>query len=433
MKLKKRRSSEVSLGRRRDVSDVLVELPRADDGESGKNEYYLSVAKKYRLARLVTLAAFILFALFMMTAFSSEITIDNMMYLLRDINVNSGGAAFSGVSYSAEPIQRFGLYKGELLYVTGSEEKLFSPTGAVGLSVGMSFESPLLDVSEKYILTCGLDGYGFSVCNSFSELFRGTAEYPILSCDMADSGDFVIVTGGREHRSTVYLYGGDFELRTKYSKGDFVSDAAISNDGKRLAVTSFGVLEGEYYTDVTFYDVGADAPSGSDRIGGEYPLAVETMGDGFSVLTTASVRIYRRDGTLSGSYIHGGVGMYNVSDAYVLLTAPKNATGTENSVVILDSAASVCYNAVIGEKVVDAAVSDTGEAFLLSQGHAVMINPADGTERTAVVGVGAKRIIPTGDGTALLCLSSSAYTIDFAHPSHTEAGGASEDETGQGG
>ncbi len=416
MKLKqKKKKAPAALGKRREApgAPVDVELPQADDGRV-KNEYYIKVSQGYRLARMVTLAVFVLFLLVMITSFSEEITIDNMMYLLRDINVTSdNAAAFSNVSYTAEPIQRFAVYRDELLYVTGGEARLFSATGGTGLTVPMSFESPVAMTSEKYLLIYNLGGSSFSVCNSFSELYRGETMYPILSCDIAANGDFVVVSGGRERRSTVLLYNSDFELKAKYSKGDYVSSAAISDDGKRLVMTSFGVEESEYFFDVSFYAVGADAPTATDRITGEYPLAVRRMGDSFAVITTAAVRIYGADGAKGGSYVHGGIGRFDVSDKYVLFTAERNATGTENSVVILDGSADVCYNAVIEEKLVDAAVTDEGSAFLLSQSHAVLIDVEGGTERTHMIGVGAKRLIPTGKESALLCLSSSAYTIDF--------------------
>lgn len=407
--------------RRRPEPDLPVELPQIDE-DKDKNKYYLSVARRYRFARLAALIVFLVFALVMMTAFSEDITTANLLYLIRDINLGSNGSAFSGVSYSAEPIQRFDIYRGELLYVTGREAQLYTATGGLGLSASVSYEDPVADVSDKYVLIYDLGGNMFTVYNAFSELFREETKYPIISGDMSESGDFLIVSGGREQRATVTLYDDDLNLRAVYNKSDFVSDAAISNDGKKLAITSFGVDGGAFYTDVSFYTVGADAADRTVRIDGEYPMSVTAMKEGFAVLTDAGAYVYGADGAERGHYIHGGgVGMAAFSDSYILLTTPKNALASENAVVILDESAVVCYNAVIGEKLVDVSVSDHGNAFLLSQSHAVMIDIETGTERTAQVGVGAKRLIPTGEGTALLCMSSSAKTIDFLRPA--EQGG----------
>ncbi len=416
--MKKRKHSKPGALRRvTEESDMPVMLPELSDGIE-KNEYYLKVSRRFKFARLVAAVSFVLFLLSMIALRPDDITTANIMYLFRDLNISSdGGEAFSGVSYSAEPIQRFDVYRGELLYVTGREVRLFSATGGLGLSTQISFEQPEVDVSEKYALIYDIGGRVFTVCNSFSELYRETLEFEIISADMAESGDFVIAASGRDKRATVYLYGDDFSLRAKYQRTDYVSGAALSDDGATLVMTSFGVDEGEYYTDVGFYEVGADTQRSSHHIAGEYPLSVRTMKDGFAVITTASVYFFDGDGNVRGSYTHGGgIGTVSSSDSFVLLSTPKNTLGSENSIVILDSDAKVCYNAVIGEKLVDAAVSSHGEAFLLAQSHAVMIDIEAGTEKTAGIGAGARRIIPTGRGTALLCMSSSAKTIDFLHP-----------------
>lgn len=424
-KRKKKKRGGIVL--RRSEPDIPVELPNIDD-DRDKNKYYLSVSRRYRFVRFVTLIVLVVFVLVMLTAFSEDITTANLMYLMRDINLGSGaGGAFSGVSYSADPIQRFDIYRSELLYVTGREAKLFSATGGVGLSTSISYESPVTSVSEKYILIYDLGGNCFTVYNAFSELYREELDYPIVSGNMAESGDFVIVAGGRERRTTVYVYTDDFKRRAEYGKSDFVSGAALSHDGKNLILASFGTENGLFCTDLGFYTVGADAVDKTVRISGEYPLSVSAMGDGFVVTTTSGVYIYGVDGTEKGRYIHGGgIGMASYSDSYILLTIPKNALSSENGVVILDASAAVCYNAVIEEKLVDAAVYDGGYAFLLSQGHAVMIDIKAGTEIPAEIGAGAKRIIPTGQTTALLCTSSSAKTIDFRSPSAAETAAEKE-------
>ncbi len=423
MKLKRKGESRAVARARSAAPEIPVELPELPESGIEKNEYYLHVSGTYKLLRLVTAGVLFLFVILMLILRPNDITVSNILYLFRDINVSAdGGEAFSGVSYSAEPIQRFSVFRGELLYVTGREVKLFSSTGGLGLSAGISYEDPAVDVSEKYALVYDIGGRTFTLYNSFSELYRETLDYGIVSADMCPTGDFVIVTTGREHRSEVYLYGDDFVRRALYKKADYVSCAALSDDGSRLLLTSFGTENGEYYTDASFYDVGADEVGSSVRIAGEYPLAARATDGGFAVITDACVYMYGTDGALRGSYVHGGgLGTVSVGGGYVLLTCPKNALGSENSVIILDSEAKVCYNAVVGEKIADTALSAHKEAFLLTPGHAVMIDIASGEEMTASVGAGARRIIPVGEGTALICMASSAATASFPHGESTGA------------
>ena len=410
----KRHNTQSAIQARRPASDIPVELPE-DYGAIDQNEYYITVSRRFKLARLATLAVFLLYVLIMLVTHSEDLTVANLQYLLRDINLSSeGGEAFSGVSYSAEPIQRFAVYRGELAYVTGRQVNLYSATGSVGLSTTLSYENPVLDVTEKYMMIYDVGGLSFSVYNSFSELYRGETEFTIISGDMSESGSFVLVAQSRERRATVYLYDSDFERRSIYHKSDYVSDAALSDDGTRLAMTSFGTTDGSFYTDLYIYEPGVDEPVRVVRIAGEYPLSVEAMTDGFCVTTTAGMYFYTSDGAERGRYIHGGsIGMITVSKDYAAFSVPENALGNENRIVILDGNGSVCYNAVIAEKISDISVGADGQAIRLSSGHAVMIDIAAGTERSREISASAKKLIATGGGTALLCTSSSAKTIDF--------------------
>ncbi len=413
-KLNNANSQNAMRVRREEYSDIPVEIPA--DGVAEKNKYYIAVSRRYKLARLSALALFLLYVLFMLATRSEDLTVANFQYLMRDINLSSeGGEAFSGVSYSAEPIQRFAFYRDELAYVTGRGVSLYAPTGSVGLAAELSYENPAVVVTEQYMMIYDIGGESFSVYNSFSELCRGETEFPIVAGDISKTGSLVFVAQGREYRSTVYLYNKDFELQTKYSKSDYVSDAAISADGKRLAMTSFGAVSGEFYTDLYIYEPGTDDPLSVKRFPGEYPLLIEDMGDGFCMMTTENVYCLDANGAEFGRYAHGGtVDTAAISDDHIALLSPENTLGSENRVIILDGSAAVCYNAVIEEKTVDMTLSHDGHCAILTSGHGILIDIGAGTSSSRVIGSSAKKLFATGGSTALLCTSSSARTIDFS-------------------
>jgi tricorn protease-like protein len=81
----------------------------------------------------------------------------------------------------------------------------------------------------------------FAIYNSFTELYREKLEYPISSADMSDSGAYVIVTRSQKHTSVIRVYTNQNTLDMEYSKNDHVIDAAISADGRYLAVLSMSV------------------------------------------------------------------------------------------------------------------------------------------------------------------------------------------------
>lgn len=393
----------------------IVDLPEIDD-YTEKNEYYLAVARRFKFARVLTIMLLIVYVLSMLTFFSQDITVANLKYLMRDINISSSsGEAFSKVSYSAEPIQRFDIYRGELLYVTGNAVKMYSATGNTGISAELSYEEPVTLCTEKYVLIYDLGGDTFSLYNSFSELYRETTEYDIISADLCDTGAFAVATKSREYKNIVYLYNGDFELTARYSKRDYVTDVALSADGTRLAIATVASTSTGIVTSINFYEPGMDSELTTVTVGGDYPTALERIDGGFVMIGVDGAYFFDNNGARIGEYMYGGkLDMYDVTASAVMLTVPQNTLGTRNRVIILDGDGGVAYNKVIDEKLSDVSISDMGEAYLLTADRAVMIDTVTSTEKsTPVVGT-AKRILPIGEQTALLCTSSGAETLDFS-------------------
>ncbi len=400
--------------RRRSTAPVTpIELPRAEIDR--KNEYYLAVAGRYSFLRFITLAVLVIYILVMIMLCGEDITIANLKYLFRDINISSSsGEAFSDVDYTAEPIQRFEIYRGELMYVTGSEVKLFSATGNTGLSSPLSYESPTVLTTDKYAMIYDLGGHGFSLYNSFSELFRGSTDGRIISASLSESGAFAILSSGKEHKSIITLYSDDFEPVSKYSKNDYVTDIALSSDGAKLVMASVSASSGSLFTKLTVYDRGANDPSATVTLAGEYPASIEVTDTGFVLFGTEKVHFYGFDGVKVGvADTKEEVGMCDVNGKYTLLVCPENTLSSRNRIIILDQTATVVYDKVLDEKITDISLSDYGDAFLLTSDRAVMIDIETTSEKATESG-GAKRIVAIGDEAAVLCSSASATVVDFS-------------------
>ena len=112
----------------------------------------------------------------MTTAYSDDITADNIKYLFRDINIRSqgDGAKFMNITYNADPTQDFQCFGGELVYVTGSGLTLYGASGGEGLKDSMTLESPVVKAGEKYMLVFDISGTRFECLQFlFKAVFRG--------------------------------------------------------------------------------------------------------------------------------------------------------------------------------------------------------------------------------------------------------------------
>lgn len=402
------------------IVNIGVEIPD-NAPDLSVNYYYLRLARRFRLAQTLTIIITVFFVVFMTTAYSDDITADNIKYLFRDINVRSQGddAKFMNITYNADPTQCFSMFRGELVYVTGSGLTLYGASGGEGLKDSMTLESPVVKAGEKYMLVFDISGSRFSVYNSFSRLYSEELDYNIANAAMSDSGAFAVVTSSREYNSVVLYYDDDFDLSARYSKSRYVTGVAVSDDGNRIAIAAVDAKNGDFVTELTFYEPGLDSELAHIELTGVFPVSVDYMEGGFALLTLSGLYWYDIDGNFITSLnFRYKPYKYAVSDLYYIVIFPKNIVGSVNEVAVFSSDGKPLYEGVIDERITDIEVSDYGYAYILTQDRAVMIDIENSSIVSVPVSSQAKRILPTGDGTVLLAYSSRAIFLDFKSQSN---------------
>jgi hypothetical protein len=166
-------------------------MPEAKyDGAFDKeNPYYIRIAKKFRIAKYVTILITVVFAMVMLTKYSTDITAENFQYLIKDLDITglTGEREFGDIIYNSDSSSSFGIYRGELVVVNAGSTMLYKPSGAQSLEISNDFYNPRLSVSEKYFLIYdrGDTSCSYSIYNSFAELKHESFDYPITLANMS--------------------------------------------------------------------------------------------------------------------------------------------------------------------------------------------------------------------------------------------------------
>ena len=188
-----------------------------------------------------------------------------------------------------------------------------------------------------------------------------------------------------------------FDLSARYSKSRYVTGVAVSDDGKRIAIAAMDAKDGDFLTDLTFYQPGLDGEISRVELTGTFPVSVDYMEGGFALLTLSGIYWYDIDGNAVSSYEFSKVPFnYSVSDIYYIVIIPKNIVGSVNQIVIFSSDGKQLYEGMIEERITDIAVSDYGFAYVLTQGQAIMIDIENNTETSVPISMQAKKILPAG-------------------------------------
>ncbi|MDO4743372.1 MAG: DUF5711 family protein, partial [bacterium] len=116
------------------------------------------------------------------------------------------------------------------------------------------FSTPQLKSSASRILVFDRGGKNFKVFNNSKLLLNESLENTIISADISRSGSIAFVTESTGYLAQVSVYNKGFKNKfTLYSSEKRISDAALNNNGNKIAVCEVLVENGVYSSIVSVY------------------------------------------------------------------------------------------------------------------------------------------------------------------------------------
>ncbi len=209
--------------------------------EEKLNEYYVKLSYRFRFAKFLSFTVLIVFMLFMLTAFSDDITTEKFRYLVKDMNIDipTSTSEFGNISYSDDSEAVFAIFKNDLVSVGRNSVEIIDTAGNIVLNSDISYVKPRISVGEKYFLIYDLSGYEFAVYNSFSVLHSGKLDYPISHAYMCDDGKILVITRSKEYRCVANIYNKDYELAYTWKTNDkYIFDGVLHEDGSFVLLCS---------------------------------------------------------------------------------------------------------------------------------------------------------------------------------------------------
>ncbi len=395
-----------------------VVMPKAKyDGAFDKeNPYYINIANRYAIMKYVTIFLAFVFAVTMLTAFSSDITAENFQYLLKDLDITGimSGNTFESVIYSGGSTSSFGIYRGELAVINAGSTMLYKPSGALSFEKTNNFYNPRLLVSDKYFLIYdrGDTTYSYSVYNSFAELHSEKYDYPITLAELSDSGYYAVVTRDDSFRSIVYVYDSSFRLKNEIKKDKYVISVSLNDDGDRLAIASAYDNDGGYESEIMVLSPSSGKPDFTVIENGRIPLMSQWLENGsLYVVFDDSAAVYDKNGEKTAEIALSSLPAHKAAINGSMLVSVYNTTvlGYDKTVHIYDENAELIYTSSFeGELIKILPHGDT--VCLLFEDRVVHIDPYSDEIREASVKPNAKDIVFYGD-TLIVCYSGGAEPV----------------------
>lgn len=392
----------VGAARRETGSGAPEKIKIKKDGQA-VNGYYLRVSKRYKAAKFLTLAVLLCYLIVMMCMHRSSITYDNLMYLVRDFetDVDVSSKGFEGISYGQSDRMSFAFYKDRLAVATGGGFTLYNTTGAVELEYGHSMENPKIEAGDKYALVYDIGGVSYSIYNTIARVSTKNAEFVLQGAHMSDSGEYALITRSKENRYLVSFYDSSFRELTRVYKDKYVTDVALSHDGKKYAIVSCDVTSSDFTVEIMSGTVRSDSCS-TFTLDGLLPLSVGWFDDGsFAVVCDSAVIFADGEGNMTSRYDYGSMILVtsDISGDRLLVTGGENTVGSLSKGVLLDSAGSMVDSFSHGGKISLAALSD--RFIFYSSGEELMRRDMQGNTEVSACPAYTVALVPCFDNVAV--------------------------------
>ncbi|MBE6753780.1 MAG: hypothetical protein E7559_05465 [Ruminococcaceae bacterium] len=189
----------------------------------------------------------------------------NMVQCARDIPAMTGGGDGYPMSIHGGNTLQLDQLAGGIAVLSDSTTSVLNRSGKEAVNSTHSMTNPGMKTAGRYALVFDIGQKKARLETAAGTLSTASTEYPIISGAVSRKGDFALVTKGSTHSasmiSDVNVYDRKGEWTYKYHHAMYyINDAALSGNGKYLAVSGISAEEGKLKSVVMVYRVGEEKP-----------------------------------------------------------------------------------------------------------------------------------------------------------------------------
>ena len=373
--------------------------------------YYEKIADFYKFISHALLAFLAIFVAAVIIFCNQDLRAENFRYLFKYIDVDpiSTSSNYKDIYYDSNDNTIFTFYKGDLAVICDGKLKLYNIAGKNILDEKMGTENALCSSDGKYLITYYPGENSVSVFNSFSKLYTISYDYPVMYASAGKNGSFAVITRNKEYRSAVYIYNNSFKsVYTWLSNEKYALSAAISPNGKNVAVITYSQYNGTYLREITVRNISADSQELSVATQGEMPIKIGFFEDeNMYAVYADGISFYdERFNKITSVSVNDTIQFYRTfADGILLVTGETKANA---KVHYYDSKGNEKLTENFQFSVLDADILD-GTIYLLTTSAIYKID-SDGVECAEISG-GAEKIFLFDDGNVLVCYSDHTCLV----------------------
>ena len=231
-----------------------IEEPMQEEELESRSGQRSKLTIKY--VRYLLLLVMVMVALIFLFANRAQINGDNFRRLVAKFNLGiSVPTAEDGeVRFNSADAGVTVVYKDGFAYASVEKLLITDKNGTEFQNTPLGFREPVLSANSKYVMAYDKGGTGLVVADSFSIVKELQMEDPILTASMNAGGQIVVITQGEGYLAKVYVYDASFRETYRYrSLNRYILDAALSKDGKAMAVSALNIEGSDIVCEIQYF------------------------------------------------------------------------------------------------------------------------------------------------------------------------------------
>jgi len=375
------------------------------------------------LVRLILfLAALVMvLAAVALVAFRNTLNLDSIKrwFTYRALVLSDSGQA-EAFHYDGQLSDSFAVLDGDLLVCSQNALSLYSGSGTRYVNESVSLEHPVVDTNRSLAAVYDAGGSCLYVLGQRELIWSATDLDTILSARLNRAGQLTVVTQESGYRGAVTVYNSAYQpVMSVRIHSAFVMDAALSDDGRTLAILTIGQQDGDFSSTLSLYTLNSAAgpveepadytPDWSVDLGGTVELALRYAGERVWTLGDRGMSVTGQDGaTAFCDWSDRYLKLYDLSgDGFAAVLLGKYRAGSQAVLQVVDETGQVSGELELDEQVLS--LSAAGRYLAVLTGDRLDIYTSDLTLYSTLEGTqGTRKVLLMEDGSAILISADSA-------------------------
>ena len=243
-------------------------------------------------------------------------------------------------TYPSDKTSCFLSLGGSLVNASQNQLQLIDESNDVLYSASVQFLKPAVGARGGLGLVYDVGGTGVYVLNSKGLRWQKTMEGEVLIAALSDGGYTAVVYNNSGYKAGVSVFDSEGrEVFAFLSADRFLLHAAVSHDGKSVAIISLGQDDGVFASYMTIYRLSSTEPAAECIMENNMIYQLGTVGNTFCAVGDESLFFVDGNGTIRGTYHYGDEYLRRCSltgNGYAALLLGHYKTGTDTKLLIID-------------------------------------------------------------------------------------------------